>query len=325
MSGAVPVGEATGKMDSIDLSVIICTVDRMEMAKEAIASIQRQDNRRELAMEVVVVDNHPRAAAREWVAELANASTLPIVYRHAVPANISAARNAGIEASRGRLLAFIDDDETAVPNWSDDMVDTLENYDAMLVSGPMVPIFSGGEPPAWDPEGSCYVRCGGTSARSTGAVMRWASTCNMLFRREILDHTGLFDLEFGKSGGEDQGFTLRARYAGAKMVWCESAAVVEFTPEERKRHTYMLRRHYVSTQAYMRVRWARHPAKMVFMLRAMTTGLIQVLCYALPYLAFRLAPAPCYRKWALQFVIGAGKVTWFRYGADSFWVKPARS
>lgn len=312
---------ANQKTDAIDLSVIICTVDRQELAKKAIASIQDQSNQRQLQFEIIVVDNHPEALARGWVEDMAKTSRYPIVYVHAEKPNISAARNAGLQAAGGRLLGFIDDDEEAVPNWSDDMVQTLDEYDAMLASGPLFPIFACGQPPDWDPEGASYIRCGGTTGRQTGAAMSWASTCNMIFRREALDITGLFDLELGIGGGEDQAFSMRLHDGGHKLVWCETAKVLEFTPEARKQHTYMLLRQFYGSRAFVRVGVKRRSVPAVFVARTMTTGVIQVVAYFLPYLIFRIAPAPGLLPMATQWAKGAGKLTWFFYSAGKFWVR----
>ena len=58
-----------------------------------------------------------------------------------VAANISIARNACLEHSRGELLVFIDDDETATPEWLASLVAKMDESGADVVLGPVKAIY----------------------------------------------------------------------------------------------------------------------------------------------------------------------------------------
>jgi glycosyltransferase involved in cell wall biosynthesis len=92
------------------VSVVITTYRRPEVLPRAIRSALAQTVRE---IEVIVVDDEPSEAAREATASVSDdrVSYLP----HPSNRGLSAARNSGIEAARGRFIAFLDDDDEWVP------------------------------------------------------------------------------------------------------------------------------------------------------------------------------------------------------------------
>lgn len=65
---------------------------------------------------------------------------------------------------------------------------------------------------------------------------------------------GGFDVRFATSGGEDVLFFARAEHAGAKLIWCDEAVVVENVPTTRMRLVWVLRRSYKGGQTWVRIR-----------------------------------------------------------------------
>jgi O-antigen biosynthesis protein len=94
------------------ISVVVCTYNRPDQLKVCLEHLEQQ---RYPSFEVIVVDNNPQAElVRAHVASL-NAAR----YRY-VPearAGLSAARNAGVSASSGDIVAFVDDDEEPDACW----------------------------------------------------------------------------------------------------------------------------------------------------------------------------------------------------------------
>jgi succinoglycan biosynthesis protein ExoM len=80
---------------------------------------------------------------------------------------------------------------------------------------------------------------------ATGERLTYARTSNALVTAELLRRwTPPFDERFGLTGGEDTHFFMRARLAGATMVWCDDAVVEEAVPASRVALGWLLRREY---------------------------------------------------------------------------------
>ncbi len=292
----------------LDVSVVILTVDRFEMADRTIASVMAQENRLGLAFEVIVVDNSADAASRDRIENWAKTTPHPLRYVHEPRRNIAHARNAGVAASQAEFVAFADDDEVTPPNWLDTMVATARAAAADVVLGPVYPAFEGSEPPAWDPTGRLPVR---DQRVATGAPVPAGPTCNILLRAATcLVDPQPFDPQFGKTGGEDVDFTRRLKNRGLSLVWCADSVVTEFQPKPRMTLRYWSRRTFVSSQVYVRTTLRNRNAKVRFAAYAAATGLVQMIVCFVPFLLSSKWPTPRLARLRLAFMRGLGKVFW---------------
>jgi glycosyltransferase involved in cell wall biosynthesis len=99
--------------DALDasLTVVICTRDRPEGLSKTLASLATQSDS---GFEVVIVDNsHDGAVARTLV----EFPGLKMRCCHEPAPGLSRARNRGLSEVRSELIAWIDDDEVADPEW----------------------------------------------------------------------------------------------------------------------------------------------------------------------------------------------------------------
>lgn len=98
------------------VSTIIPTYNRPAFLREALASVLAQTYQES---EILVVDdgstNAARDATRQLVDEYARAQSRPIRYLFQPHRGVSAARNRGVAASQGELLAFLDSDDIWQP------------------------------------------------------------------------------------------------------------------------------------------------------------------------------------------------------------------
>ncbi len=94
------------------VSVIIPTHDRAALVARALDSVFAQDGLGEqFDLEVIVVDDGSTDSTATVVGEYAEVRCL----RLSANRGVSAARNAGIEASRGTFICFLDDDDVWLP------------------------------------------------------------------------------------------------------------------------------------------------------------------------------------------------------------------
>ncbi|WP_029921090.1 glycosyltransferase family 2 protein [Nevskia soli] len=176
--------------------------------------------------ELVVVDNTAEGGAREVVEQRMRYGT-PFQIRYEVQPiqNISLTRNRTVDLATGSWIAFIDDDERAQPPWLELMLATAERYRADVVLGPVEPMLPPQAPP-WIRRGSFY----NWPRMTTGTVVpaNLLRFGNVLMRSELLKGDAPpFDPAYGLTGGEDGAMLTRLARRGARIVWCDEAAVVE--------------------------------------------------------------------------------------------------
>jgi glycosyltransferase involved in cell wall biosynthesis len=196
-----------------------------------------------LACELIVVDNGSiddgPAIARALGAEVL---VLPRVA-------IGALRNAGVRASHGDWLAFLDADIEVPEHWLDLLLDLQRRGEgdvfALDCDTPrQAPWFA----QAWQRR---TLRVGQTVQDST-----WLPTPNLLMRRSWFEQVGGFDERLRT--GEDKDFTLRLHEAGARLRVLRQPAVLHWGFEASWRewlgkemwrqgsHLQLLRSHGVS-------------------------------------------------------------------------------
>jgi glycosyltransferase involved in cell wall biosynthesis len=182
----------------VDVSCIIITHDRDPLLREALASVLAQDLR--TGVEVLVVDDTDSASTREVVEELAGSSYGSVV-RYVVaqtdPKGASASRNVGADAARGRLLAFLDDDDLWTTAYLSDCVDRLRESGAEFVVTWMTVLERDGQtaPLLRMPEGLTAAECVAHNRGMTGS--------NIVLTRSAFDAVGGFDEHLRVSNDKD--------------------------------------------------------------------------------------------------------------------------
>ena len=97
-------------MSRRSFSVVIVTYNRANLLSAALASLRRQ---RHPQFEIIVVNGPSSDHTEEVLAEYRDL----IKIERCPEANTAMARNIGVAASAGEIIAFLDDDATAEPNW----------------------------------------------------------------------------------------------------------------------------------------------------------------------------------------------------------------
>lgn len=194
-------------------------------------------------LEVVVVDNDPERSAAPVCAEWEGRLGWPLRYAPEPRRGVSQARNRAVACAReggADFIAFIDDDEVPEPDWLDELLRVQAEYDADVVSGPVIQLFEG-EVPAWVRKGRFFE----PKRFPTGSHRRDPGAGNVLIRvaaLEGMEHP--FDERFALTGGEDTHLFLRLAHAGRTMVWADDAVAYEWTPPSRTRVKWILLRVY---------------------------------------------------------------------------------
>ncbi|MBX3024459.1 glycosyltransferase [bacterium] len=136
---------------------------------------------------------------------------------------LSAARNAGIAAATGALIAFTDADCVVDPDWLTYLAWSFTNPDAAAVGGPNLP------PPQAARTAACVAAAPGgpTHVLLDDETAEHIPGCNMAFRREALAAIGGFDPLF-RAAGDDVDVCWRLQDAGLRIGFSPAAMVWHF-------------------------------------------------------------------------------------------------
>jgi GT2 family glycosyltransferase len=246
-----------------ELSVVICTRDRSEALQRCLASLSAQHCP---PGQILVVDNSQHRTAESVVEAFPG-----VDYVHEARPGLSVARNTGVLASRGALIAFTDDDVEVTPSWSAEIVRAFDP-DVEAVTGLVLP-------GRLDTPAQCYFqfRMGGfgvacipllfdrrffDETRRTGSqVWRIGAGANMAFRRSAFDRVGLFDerLGAGASGcSEDSELWYRLLASGGACRFEPRAVVVHHHREQWSELRRQVRAYMKGHVSALFVQAARH-------------------------------------------------------------------
>ncbi len=198
------------------MSVVVPTRDRVGRLRRLLDSLRDQSLRE---FEVIVVDDGstrgtPELMRREREGEVEAPPLELRDVRREVAGGPSAARNDGWPLARAPLVAFVDDDCVATPDWLRALVEAAEAAQGAVVQGRTLP----------DPREADRL---GPYARSLWVEEPgpYYQACNILYPRELLERLGGFDAEAFPSVGEDEDLAWRALAAGARVEWAPDALV----------------------------------------------------------------------------------------------------
>ncbi|MBI4864246.1 MAG: glycosyltransferase [Candidatus Riflebacteria bacterium] len=267
-------------MESVELRVDICinTHKRPDLLLKLLQSLGAQRVDPAVGYRLIVVDNDAAASARQTVETFRAASPMEVVYDVQPVPNIAMTRNRAISHARGAFIAFIDDDETAAPDWLQRLVDASRQYRADVVFGPVVPVFPESAP-EWAVSSSFFRR----GRHPTGTVLQEGIGANVLVRSSLLlDRPAPLDPAFTIIGGEDVHLFSRLARGGARLVWCDEAVVLETVPASRMCARWIAKRAFLTGNSYgmMKLELLRWPGRLVYVAKCL--GLIVVASLATP-------------------------------------------
>lgn len=232
---------------SFSVSVIICcyTEERLQDIREAVASVQRQT--RPPKEVILAVDNN--SALYELLKAEANGQVRVVL--NDTTGGLSATRNVGIATAQGDLLAFLDDDAVAEPEWLANLVAPFDDTRVIGAGGQAILNWAEGRPP-WFPDDLDWT-VGGSFPwlPLSQAEVRNPHGHNMCFRRQAFTCVGLFHSSVGRvanggQAGEEAELCLRLKrqVPEAKIVYQPSSLIRHKVPPARGRWRYVLRRSY---------------------------------------------------------------------------------
>lgn len=206
------------------LSLIICTRDRADLLKTCLQSLSQSSIE---FHEVIVVDQGSDIAVSkpvidELLPSLGNLRHIPTKTR-----GLSKARNVGIKASTGNIIAFTDDDCIVARHWAEAvMLEFEKDKDTMAVYGKVPPVFDGAQA-----RKMLAIRLKDNRQEYRKLVNPWEfqSGNNMALRREVFEAIGYFDELLGPGAElrncDDADMAYRMLRSGLKVVYTPEAVI----------------------------------------------------------------------------------------------------
>ncbi|MBV8980184.1 MAG: glycosyltransferase [Acidimicrobiia bacterium] len=203
------------------VSVVVPTYQRRALLGRLVRALEQQEDAP--PFEVVIVDDASTDGTIDEVERLRAASTVPVVgIRLDENRGPATARNAGWQRATAPIIAFTDDDCAPQPGWLSALGRALEHAD--VAQGRTVP----------DPDQLAHRN---VFSHTVLNEEEWGfyETCNIAYRRRVLEELGGFDERFRYPFGEDTDLAWRAKAAGARVSFDKQAVV----HHDVHRHSYV--------------------------------------------------------------------------------------
>lgn len=232
---------------TLTASVVICayTEERWHDIVAAVDSLRRQTH---LPHEIILVVDHNPALLARAQAEFGDAVR---VMENSGPRGLSGGRNTGIEVATAPLVAFLDDDATASPDWLARLASHCADANVLGAGSAAEPAWEGARPRWFPPEFYWVVGCSYRGMPERVAPVRNLFGGSMLLRKEVFDGVGGFRDGIGRVGtrpvgGEETELCIRAhqRWPERVLLYDPATHIHHHVPAARARLRYLQSRCY---------------------------------------------------------------------------------
>ncbi len=224
------------------ISVVIPVYNSPDTIEKCLNSVLAQDHP---AFEIIIVDDGSTDTTPDICASFKEVKVI-----RSERGGPSRARNVGVAAARGDLVAFTDSDCIAERDW---LIELERGFTGPQVAG------VGGDQKSPDDETELgkniqeFFKTIGfvTGYIKTGATMRETDhnpSCNSIYRKSVLDEVSGFDETLFP--GEDVDLDLRITRRGFKLIYNPRACVGHYRPRTYRSFARMMRR-YGACQAWL--------------------------------------------------------------------------
>ena len=222
------------------MSVVVCSYNGSRTIRDCLDGLRLLEYP---DYEVIVVDDgstdDTAAIAREYGFRVISTDNL----------GLSSARNTGLAAASGEIVAYTDDDARPNPHWLTYLAIAFQQGDYAGVGGPNIP------PPDDGPIAECVAKAPGGPIHVllSDREAEHIPGCNMAFRADALRAVGGFDSHF-RVAGDDVDVCWRIRERGWRLGF-SPAAMVWHHRRNSVRAYWKQQRGYGKAEALLERKW----------------------------------------------------------------------
>lgn len=226
---------------SPDITIVVCTHNRAESLRQALASLYDLETGGRFTYEVLVVDNASPDHTPAVIQAAAQESQAPLRGVHESQKGIVAARNRGVLAAEGQWIAFFDDDQLADRRWLLELHAAAEVQHVRSVGGAVHLKLPAGSERTLAPLVRTLLgesRWSKTTTRYTRSTSPGAG--NWLLDRDLIVEAGMFQAA-NQGRNEDSDLYRRICLAGETSWFIPAAIVQHIITPDRLEVPYLLR------------------------------------------------------------------------------------
>jgi len=273
------------------LSIIVCTYNRCEALKKALASLKGLQPVPGQDTEIIVVDNNSHDNTRQATEAFIPVFDGKLKYVFEPFQGLSTARNRGVKESAGEVVVFIDDDCIVEQDWLRHLYETLSRQNADMVGGKILPLFPD-DTPAWARQQSIKDKFSlldrGDKEFRVRSLKDELYGGNLAVRKESLLEVGGFDPAFGSIGeallfGDEKEVLCRFLMLGKSVYYQPQAVVYHELARKKLRKWFCLRKAFADGRVIVRLR-RKHGREASCLCPSRFGSVFQALRYCLPWL-----------------------------------------
>ena len=222
------------------ISVVVCTHNGSRTIRQCCEDLRKLDYSN---FEVIVVDDGSTDRTAAIVQEFG--------FRLIRTENrgLSNARNVGLDAATGEIVAYVDDDAYPDPHWLTHLASTFLRTPHAGVGGPNIPSGDGG----WIADCVANAPGGPVHVLLSDCEVEHIPGCNMAFRKNALQAIGGFDQQF-RVAGDDVDVCWRLQHQGWTLG-VNPAAVVFHHRRNSVRAYWKQQMGYGKAEALLERKW----------------------------------------------------------------------
>ena len=204
--------------------------------------------------EILVIDNASTDHTKEIVSSLQTTnSNLRYIYEDRL--GLSNARNRGISEAKAELVAFLDDDARACPEWLALYLEAFESIEpGISAAGGKINLEYEVTPPRWLSNSTMkrclsYIDYSNEARLLDFAKLEYPFGANMVFRKKKLTEYGGFDPNLGRIGScllsnEEKALFAKLHQEKESVYYVPNASIVHLVPKSRLTMKFFVTRQY---------------------------------------------------------------------------------